>query len=699
MTKRAYLLLSALLLITFHTFSQKKLPEKEIKFLQQDARAALELEEYKEALEEFKKLYTVFPEDPEIEYLLGTCYMFSNHDEKAYDHLIKAKNAGFRPDEEKPIYFQKSELFNEWYSHDFDFMMARAYHLKHEWDLAEEHYRLFRERYDAHLVKHPDPIGDQVIDHFVEMCENGKKYEANKIENVTITNIGQKINTEYEEIVPLISADEKMMVFTSRRPGSTGKKIAADGKYYEDIYMSLKNQDGEWRKPWKVKINTDEHDACVSLSPDGHHIIIYKNNSHHTGDLYESTFKGNKWQEPIKFPKEINSKYVENSATISADMRTLIFTSNRPGGFGGEDLYISHRNDDGSWTMAENMGPTINTMYDEDAPYLHPDGKTLYFSSRGHSTMGGYDIFRSQVNLKSNSFSKPENMGYPINDADDDIFFVWSADGLRGYYSSHHEDSFGDQDLYMMTVPPPPHPIILLRGIISDVTNGTPIYSEIDIFDNETGEEISTITSNSINGRYTIVLPPGKDYGIHVTSEGYMMHSENFSIVDTNVYFEQELNIALEPVQNESLIELKNVFFDNNKSDLKESAFAELNKIVTFLNEHPELDIEIAGHTELGGYHDNNIKLSQARAESVMAYLEEKGVKKSRIRSIGYGERFPKNNGGTAEERKLNRRTEIILHNPVEEGKRWDPYYEAILEKYKGDKIYKGKKKEIYITR
>lgn len=634
---------------------------------------------YVKAIRYYEKLNKSNHNSSEIEYKLGLCYLLSaSHNELARTHLEKAYEDSLRTDKYDPV-LDYDFYHNDYVSEDINYCLARAYQLHLEFDKAIMHYNLFKDKYDKvyHGKGKQHNAEIKVIDHLIETAQNGKDFVKNPIKGVEIKNLGKHINSEEEEIAPLISADEQTLIFTSRRHGSTGGKIDLDGRYMEDIYISTKANDGTWKKAQKLssKINTSEHDAAVGLSPDGHKLVLYKNNHHGTGDLYYTEQKGYSWGVPQKLDGGVNTRHLENSASISADKKTIYFVSNRPHGFGGQDIYMATKQEDGSWSEAINLGSEINSPFDEDAPFIHADGTHLYFSSKGHNSMGGYDIFRTEYDPETQSWATPENLGYPINTPDNDVFFVWSPDGKRAYFSSHHEDSYGDQDIYMMTLPHNEKAVIVLKGIIKGQRNNRPLSAEIHIRDNDSGEEVATLSSNVYTGKYTVVLPADKHYGINVSAKGYITTSERFDLPQKDKYYEKELNFELKKKEDGSIVELKNVFFENNKSDLNESAFSELDKFIEMLNESIEVQVEIAGHTETGGTEENNKELSQQRAQAVVDYIISKGISKKRIKAVGYGSHFPKTKGLTQEEKRSNRRTEIIIHHTDQEGKHWKPYY------------------------
>lgn len=635
--------------------------------------------QYHNAIKYYEKINKSNHNSPEIEYRLGLCYLLSaSHNELAREHFEKAYTQGYNTTEEDPI-LDYDFYHNDYISEDINYCLGRAYQLHLEFDKAVEHYNIFKGKYEkAYNGKGKQQNQElKVLDHIIETAYNGKKLVAKPVKGVTITNLGNYVNSEEEEIAPLITADEQTLYFTSRRRGSTGGKIDVDERYMEDVYISTKDVDGNWKKAQRVstRINTSEHDAAVAISPDGSKLILYKNNHHGTGELYASILKGYTWSTPEKMGGGINTKYLENSATISADKKTIYFVSNRPHGIGKQDIYVAHKKDDGTWGEAKNLGTEINTPYDEDAPFIHADGKHLYFCSKGHNSMGGYDIFRTTYNEETESWEKPENLGYPINTPDNDVFFVWSPDGKRAYFSSHHEDSYGDQDIYMMTLPHDEKAVIVLKGIIREKKNQRAIYAEIHIRNNDTKEEVAVFHSNSFSGKYTVVLPADGHYAINIIAEGFIPTSDRFDLPKKDGYYEKELDFELEKKEDGSIVELKNVFFENNKADLNESAYSELDKFVELLNEHSEIQAEIAGHTESGGLEDNNEDLSLRRGQAVANYITSKGISKRRVKAVGYGSKHPINKGLTEEEKRSNRRTEIIIHHTDMEGKHWKPYY------------------------
>ncbi|MDI3479647.1 MAG: hypothetical protein PWQ14_793, partial [Rikenellaceae bacterium] len=568
-------------------------------------------------------------------------------------------------------------------NYELSYYLGRAYHLNHQFDKAIEYYNEFKRRLS------PKEFADRgkELDKYIEECENGKELITKKTK-VFIDNLGSNINTIYPEYTPVISADEEILFFTSRRPSTTGgKRDPVDNKYYEDIFMATKS-DGNWKlsQPGKP-LNSKFHDASIGLSPDGQTLYIYKGDN--GGDIYECVLKGDKWVKPSPLPKVINTKAHESSASLGPDGRTLYFISDRPDGVGGRDIWVAYKNSKGKWSEVKNIRE-LNTPYDEEAVFIHPDGRTLYFSSQGHNSMGGYDIFKSTY--KDGYWSKPENLGVPINTADDDLYFVLSSSGQRAYFSSSRKGTIGDQDIFMITfiIDKPMNPstednliayktkpvqeikiesaiaietpsLTLLKGFIYDEETKKPLEAQIVLTDNEKNEELAVFSSNAQTGKYLVSLPSGKNYGIAVKKEGYLFHSENFIIPENALYQEIQKDIYLKPIKIGQSIVLRNIFFDFDKATIRPESKTELENLIKLMNDNPNIKIEISGHTDNVGSASYNQKLSESRAKAVVDYLIEHGIERSRLSYMGYGFEKPIASNDTEEGRQLNRRVEFKI--------------------------------------
>jgi tetratricopeptide (TPR) repeat protein len=481
-------------------------------------------ENYSQALKNFKEAYQCDSSSANINYKLGFCYLKSADEKyKALPYLEKAvknvsKNyADFEPREKKaPV--------NAYY------YLAMSYHLNYKFDDALANF----EKYKSYLNQKKQPELYKDVEYRMEQARTAKMYVSVPMP-VNITNMGDSINSPYPEYSAVISADESMMIFTSRRPDAGAEK-AIDDQYYEDVYITYKKNDGTWTKPLSIdpKINTtSDHEAVIGLSADGQTLFVYKDENG-DGGIYESHIEGEGWSSLMKVGSDnnsdINTKSWEPSACITADGKTIYFVSDRKGGFGGRDLYRAVKLPNGKWSMAKNLGPQVNTAYDEDAPFIHPDQKTLFFSSKGHKGMGGFDIYFTSVN--DSGWSQPVNMGYPINTPDDDIFYVTSTDGKRAYYASTREGGLGEKDIYMITLQQPPKvdPVALIVGyLVPGTGEPCPADNEILVTNVQTGE-VRPYRASSRNCKFTLVLTPGEEYSISYLVNGQEVKSENISV-------------------------------------------------------------------------------------------------------------------------------------------------------------------------
>jgi outer membrane protein OmpA-like peptidoglycan-associated protein len=613
---------------------------------------------YAEALPVFLNLFREEPKNMNLAFKIGICYQGTRRNRlEAIPYLSKAitsvsniYNGSSHKEMNAPIIAYK--------------FLGDAYHINYQFDKAIETYEKFISVMAEN--KNTDKVSIAEANHGIEMCKTAKFLVANPI-NIKIQNLGGNVNSSWGDYSPVLSADQNTLFFTSRRPETTGSQKDEDGNYMEDIYMSTKTNTG-WSKAVNIgqPINTEWHEATVGLSPDGQTILIYKDDMG-DGNIYSTSLDGDKWSKPIKLNENINSKYWEPSAFISADGSKIYFASDRPGGYGGRDLYVSKREFDGDWEKAVNMGPVINTAYDEDAPFIHPDGITLSFSSNDHKSMGGFDIFSSFL-LADDVWSEPVNVGYPINTTDDDIFYVISPDSKTAYFSSFREGGLGEKDNYMATFPDKKEtPLTLMKGVIIDESGNPAKNARITVTDNETEKVIGIYKANSKTGRFLFILTPGKNYNITYQADNHLFYSENMQIPKESNYYEINRAVTLDPITVGSKIVLNNIFFDFDKSTLRPLSNVELKNLVTLMRSNPNLKVEISGHTDSKGNDAYNLKLSDDRARAVVNRLIENGVSSSRMKAKGYGETKPvapntKPDGSDdAEGRQLNRRVELTI--------------------------------------
>jgi outer membrane protein OmpA-like peptidoglycan-associated protein/tetratricopeptide (TPR) repeat protein len=603
------------------------------------------------ALRKYQTAYMLNPDNDMLNYKIGVCYLNSAYKDSSL------------------MYLEKAYRLNPQVMPDVLYMMGRSYHLKKDFTKAVELY----ERYRAGLMPADLKIKEAIIDKRIQECQQGKKMMEKPV-NVDIISVGSAINSPYPDYRPLISADESMMIFTSRRPNTTGgERSPYDMQYFEDIYVSYQT-DGKWQPAENIgtTLNTNDHDAAAGISANGQDLFLYQGGIN-GGDIILCQLFGNEWQRTALLDGVMNTPARESSASFSFDGNTLYFVSNKKeGSFGGGDIYRCRKNADGNWTKPENLGNRINTEYEEASIFIHPDGRTLYFSSQGHTSMGGFDIFRAT--LDSNGiWGNPVNLGYPINTPDDDVFFVISGSGKHGYYSSFRAEGAGEKDIYMIdfredtteTYPPGANKgmakLTLLKGTVKDVVTLLPLGAEIEIVDNQENRVIFTSKCNSKTGKYLVSLPSGRNYGIAAKADGYLFHSENFNIPDTAAFQEVEKNILLYKVEVGSKMVLKNIFFDFDKATLRQESISELERIVKIMSDYPGIRVEISGHTDNKGSLDYNTNLSRNRAQAVVDYLVSKGVSKTRLEYKGYAFNMPLTTNDTEEGRQMNRRVEFKI--------------------------------------
>jgi len=617
---------------------------------------------YQYALEYYLDAYKLVPENTALNYKIGTCYLYTTEKNKALSFLQKAFDA------------------NPKISPDIQFLLGKAFQTEGLFYEAQSHFAQYKKKLTNRDKFTTEPI---VNKHLLE-CENGMKYVANPVD-VEIEDL-EVINSSYPDYSPLITADESMMIFTSRRENSTGKrKDPTDNGFYEDIYISF-NTNNKWSAAENIgkPLNTVEHDATVGLSADGTSIFIY-----YRGDIYQSSLDGNTWTEPKPLPATINSPEVETSACLSSDGNTLYFVRGKAveGGKANRDIYQSKRKNK-TWLRAQKLSEVINTPYDEDGVFIHPDGKTLYFSSKGHSSMGGFDVFKSVLQADG-TWSKPENLGYPINTANDDIYFVLSASGKHGYISALRTEGSKSMDIFRITfknigdlvvqtsseqdsmktkeiikIAPEntnSSQLTLVKGRIFDASNNKAIIAEINIMDNDKNEIVATTQANSTTGNFLVSLPSGKNYGMVIKSESYLFYSENFDLTNKDGYQEIATEIPMVDVSKDAKIVLNNIFYETASAKLNETSIPELQQIINLMKSYPSIKVEISGHTDNTGDYQTNIKLSEERAKSVVSYLTLNGISNSRLQYKGYAYQQPIASNNTETGRAKNRRVEFKI--------------------------------------
>lgn len=496
------------------------------------------------------------------------------------------------------------------------------------------------------------------VSHKAECLRYRKQAMLNPVE-FNPQNMGVNVNSENDEYLATMTADQSALLFTRQTPAVSGKRPE------EGFFISYKSGE-QWQKAEMLPgvLNSGYNEGAACLSPDGRYIYFARCGAPGgwgSCDIYRSERKGAFWSEPENLGANVNSESWDSQPSIASDGRTLFFVSNRKGGEGESDIYYSYLKDDGTWTKAKNCGAVINTPGKEMSPFIHPSNQMLYFSSDYHCGMGGLDIFFAK--LENGKFSVPSNIGYPINTEADESSLIVSPQGDYAIYASKQKDCRGGLDLYRFSLYEQARPIAVtyVKGLIRDSQTKKPVNAKFEIRNLENGRIVSSGISDKVNGEYLICLPVGADYAFSATAEGYLFHSESFSLSDADASMPYARNIDLERINIGKSLVLKNIFFETGSSKLLKESFAELNTLIVLLMENPGLRVEIGGHTDNVGNAEYNMTLSQQRADAVKNYLVEKGIAANRLVSKGYGFSNPIADNDTEQNRAKNRRTEIKI--------------------------------------
>ncbi len=481
-----------------------------------------------------------------------------------------------------------------------------------------------------------------------------------------LQNLGKNVNSAWDESLATITADDEMLIFTVNRPKDE-HTVCAFCLNEEDLYVSRREKDGTWgaRQPIGSPIKTGYNEGAQCVSPDGKYLLYTLCDADFgmgSCDLYWSKKMGNKWSRPRNFGAPVNTSAWESQPSMAPDGKTVYFVSSRPGGFGGMDLWKTSMTAEGNFSVPENLGPTINTPGDDAAPFIHSDGRTLYFASNGRVGMGGYDLYYATLQ-PDGSWSEPKNLGYPINTPADEINIFINAAGTVAYMASDKEGGYGGLDLYSFDLDDNlrPNPVTYLKGIVQDASSHRPIAATIEMVDLKTGQVIYSSVSDAETGEYLACIQTGENILLNVSHPDYPFYSENFQIEKSYTELSPYLkNIQLQRADVGTVVVLKNIFFDFNRSELKPESYEELNRLAEYLR-HNDVKIEIGGHTDDQGTDAYNDKLSQDRAKSVYEYLVGQGIPASKLSYHGYGKRRPVADNATEEGRAANRRTEFRI--------------------------------------
>ncbi|MBL4752107.1 MAG: OmpA family protein [Flavobacteriales bacterium] len=626
---------------------------------------------FKDVLATYIEAQAFNPNNAEVNMNLGNIYLYTNEKYKAKPYLDKAKELS--KDVDPMLYFY----------------LGQAEQLTYSFSGAIKYYKLFEENAKNKLAEQYRKISGK----YKKECKFGKEFKANP-ERVWVDNM-KAVNSEGDDFSPCISADGELLMFTSSRENGHPKNKYDE--YDGDIYFSsLNGRKFGAAKNAGTPLSTPKDETASSLAYDGQRLLMFKEDNGNM-DIYESTLEGVLWGEPVKKLSKIpNTEFNETYATYEPqDIKVFYIFDGMSRG--DKEIFVSGlmvytKSEYNKWGKGQSIGQPVTTRYNEGSVFVHPDGNTMYFSSQGHNSMGGYDIFMTTRN-DLEQWTKPINMGYPINTPYDDLFYASTANGKHAYIASNRDGGVGKLDLYQVTFWGPDKKMaigsedFLLAGIaepiqdvqieaavevdkksltvfkgkVIDNITRQPVGADIVIVDNVSGKVFSEFKSNSATGKFLLSLPAGKNYGISVNKDGYLFHSENFDIPKASDFNMVNKDVELKNIAVGSKIALRNVFFQSGKSIINPTSYTELGRLVSLLNDVPSLVIELGGHTDNVGSEAANMKLSGDRASVVVDYLKKEGISASRLQSKGYGPTQPIDSNGTNEGRQNNRRTEFMI--------------------------------------
>ncbi|HAP68191.1 MAG TPA: hypothetical protein DCR04_00465 [Flavobacteriales bacterium] len=472
-------------------------------------------------------------------------------------------------------------------------------------------------------------------------------------------NLGESVNTDQYEYFPVLTADEQTLVFTRNQRSQRGD-------YQEDFYVSIASEDGSWARARNLgePINTSDNEGAQTITADGQQLFFIgcnRKSGKGSCDIYHAFRNGSKWGMPRNIGSPANTSKWESQPSVSADGKTLYFASNRSGGAGGMDIWVTQLAPNNEWTVPRNLGDKINTPFSEETPFIHPDGKTLYFTSNGHVGMGEKDIYVTRKDADGN-WSEPKNLGYPINTWNDEQGLFVAASGENAYFSSDRKGGYGKLDLYSFKLYEEARPtrVTYVKGKVKDKETGRPLGAKFELIDLATSEVVIESSSDQIDGKFLVTLPVDHEYALNVSKDNYLFYSEHFSLPkQQDITKPYRMDVELQPIKFGEKVVLKNIFFETASFELLPESTVELDKLVAFMNNNSTIHIEIGGHTDNVGKPESNQLLSENRSKSVRQYLIDHAISEGRIQFKGYGEEQPVDTNETPEGRAKNRRTEF----------------------------------------
>lgn len=518
-----------------------------------------------------------------------------------------------------------------------------------------QHFKRAEEMHSASTLSKVDQAN---LDDLINKVNTALELQSKPV-NFSPKNLGKNINTEFDDYHPSITVDDNTLIYTINLP-TANPKIKQ-----EDLYTAEKFE--EWQKSMPMtQINTKSNEGAQSITADGKTMfftICNAPNGLGSCDIYLTKKIGTAWTRPINLGEPVNSKYWESQPSCSADGRTLYFTSNRPGGIGQKDIWVTNQLPNGTWTKPENLGATINTQKDDESPYIHADGRTLYYASDGIDGMGKKDLFGSQKN-NNGAWTTPKNLGYPLNTCEDESHLIINAEGTKGYLASNRFGGFGGYDIYEFTLDETfkvkPNAVTYVQCIVFDSQTKSKLSANIELTDLLTNEKVFISKSDQVTGECIVPFIEDHQYALAVERPGYLFYSENVSL--NNFKGQEKIEIPLQQINVGNYVVLKNIYFFTDQAICKDESKPELESIGRFMKQNPNVHVEIGGHTDNVGSSSYNQKLSEKRAEYIVSVLTKTyGIEAQRLTWKGYGDTKPCVPNTSDENRAKNRRTELII--------------------------------------
>ncbi|MCC9135551.1 OmpA family protein [Pontibacter silvestris] len=606
-------------------------------------------ENYREAVPYYEEVLANDPNNAKALYYAGISYMTFDK-EKAADYLYRVQQ------------------INPNIDRDLEYWLGRVEHINYRFDRAIEHFQSYQPK-----IRNRDDWRREEVAMLIQHARNAKR-EASNPKDIFVKNLGETINTAYSEHSPVIASDDNYLLFTSRSAASTGQKEAQDGEYFEDIFESTRTGEaGEWGAPQSIAgaLSSTGHDASIQIFDNDTKMLLYR--SVNNGDIMVSERQPDgQWGTPKSISNRINSSDFESDAYITPDGQTIFFSTSHYSNRGDLDIYTAKRQSNGEWGKPESLGSTINTSYDDDSPYLAADG-TLYFSSRGHNTMGGYDIFSARYDSIARRWARPENLGSPVNTPDDDTYYRLSPDGSYAYLSSYRTGGYGEKDIYTINYIRTGN----VKGKVFAQGDSVAIPG-VELIFNATQADRRPIAYRDVtrpdSAAYDISVLSGRKYQVQLSVDNKLIATEEFDmpvVLDDTTTVTKNFYIAYEDAGDEGggininagitaageRIAAQRLYFDTDEYMLRPESTQNLDDIARLMESNPDINLSIEGHTDSRASNSYNVTLGQNRADAAYDYLISKGISPKRLVTVTYGESRPVVPNTSAENMQLNRRT------------------------------------------